>query len=73
MIWRKSAWFFGSGMWFFDESLTRFSATNDPMPFAKSFHDKFWPNEFLDTKRGTRTRAHRRYSKIEIDIMITSN
>ena len=25
----------GSGMWFFDPSLTRFSATNDPMPFAK--------------------------------------
>ena len=27
--------FGGSGMWFFDPSLTRFSATNDPMPFAK--------------------------------------
>ena len=27
--------FGGSGMWFFDQSLTRFSATNDPMPFAK--------------------------------------
>ena len=27
--------FGGSGMWFFDSSLTRFSATNDPMPFAK--------------------------------------
>ena len=27
--------FGGSGMWFFDKSLTRFSATNDPMPFAK--------------------------------------
>jgi hypothetical protein len=26
--------FGGSGMWFFDPSLTRFSATNDPMPFA---------------------------------------
>ena len=26
---------FGSGMWYFDSSLTRFSATNDPMPFAK--------------------------------------
>ena len=26
---------FGSGMWYFDQSLTRFSATNDPMPFAK--------------------------------------
>ena len=22
-------------MWYFDSSLTRFSATNDPMPFAK--------------------------------------
>src|SRR4249920_3476255 len=27
--------FGGSGMWYFDQSLTRFSATNDPMPFAK--------------------------------------
>ena len=27
--------FGGSGMWYFDPSLTRFSATNDPMPFAK--------------------------------------
>src|SRR4029078_11111712 len=27
--------FGGSGMCFFDPSLTRFSATNDPMPFAK--------------------------------------
>jgi predicted secreted hydrolase len=27
--------FGGSGMWFFDPSLTRFSATNDPMPFGK--------------------------------------
>jgi len=26
--------FGGSGMWFFDPSLTRFSATNDPMPFT---------------------------------------
>jgi hypothetical protein len=26
--------FGGSGMWYFDPSLTRFSATNDPMPFA---------------------------------------
>ncbi len=26
---------FGSGIWYFDQSLTRFSATNDPMPFAK--------------------------------------
>jgi hypothetical protein len=25
----------GSGTWYFDPSLTRFSATNDPMPFAK--------------------------------------
>jgi hypothetical protein len=27
--------FGGSGKWFFDPSLTRYSATNDPMPFAK--------------------------------------
>jgi len=27
--------FGGSGMWYFDPSLTRISATNDPMPFAK--------------------------------------
>ena len=26
---------FGGGIWYFDQSLTRFSATNDPMPFAK--------------------------------------
>jgi len=26
---------FGGGKWYFDPSLTRFSATNDPMPFAK--------------------------------------
>ena len=27
--------FGGSGIWYFDQSLTRISATNDPMPFAK--------------------------------------
>ncbi|MGA8483813.1 MAG: hypothetical protein WB706_05375, partial [Nitrososphaeraceae archaeon] len=30
----------------------------------------FGQMNFLTTKRGTRTRAHRRYSKIEIDIIL---